>query len=161
MNFALSLIAQICRDRPVSPELQTLHDHFQNASPPADRVQQTLRSVIEETGDVFILVDALDECFQSHEGRDGEDVLRWLEELSGSPHTNVRVLITSRKEREIEEVLLSTLQAPAICVESAQIEDDIRRYVTSQMDLDRRFRRLNESLKEEIKNTLADKADGM
>lgn len=119
VNFALSLIAQICRDRPVSPGLQTLYDHFQNASPPADRVQETLRSVIEEAGDVFILVDALDECFQNHEGRDGEDVLGWLEELSGPSHTNVRVLITSRKEREIEEVLSSMLQAPAICIESA------------------------------------------
>ncbi|KAJ9660146.1 hypothetical protein H2201_007053 [Coniosporium apollinis] len=161
VNFALSLIAQICRDRPVSPGLQTLYDHFQNASPPADRVQETLRSVIEEAGDVFILVDALDECFQNHEGRDGEDVLGWLEELSGPSHTNVRVLITSRKEREIEEVLSSMLQAPAICIESAQIEDDIRRYVTSQLDRDRRFRRLNESSKEEIKITLAGKADGM
>ncbi|EON65785.1 hypothetical protein W97_05024 [Coniosporium apollinis CBS 100218] len=160
-NFVLSIIAQICHDRPISQSVKALYEHFQNAEPPTDRIEETLRSVIQEAGDLYIIMDALDECIQEPGRREIEEVLRWLEELSGSMDCRARVLITSRKEREIEEVLLSTLQAPAICVESAQIEEDIRRYVTSELDRDRRFRRLNESPKEEIKITLADKADGM
>lgn len=56
-----------------------------------------LMEMLEQVGEVYITLDALDKC-RTKKGPPTEGVLSWLEELLISDHQNVHLLVTSRPE---------------------------------------------------------------
>jgi hypothetical protein len=107
---------------------------------------------------IQVVIDALDEC----ENR--KDLLLWIKRLSGSRHAKVCLLITSRKEEEIESGLRCWLhEENFVPIQRGPVDSDIRSYVRATLRADNGFQRwrLEPSVLEEIEIELMKKADGM
>ena len=100
---------------------------------------------------VTVAVDALDECNESREGL--LKLLLTLEE-------GISILVTSRKEHDIAEVLLDK---PSISLyeEKGRIEDDMETYINDEFQKRSRLSRLPVTVKTEMRFSLIEKADGM
>jgi regulatory protein YycI of two-component signal transduction system YycFG len=109
-------------------------------------------------GSVSIVLDALDES----EPR--EELLAWLKTLAESKQIVCRLLITSRREEDIESALRCWTRAEnGIPIQKDEVNDDISAYVKDKVyngdDLKRW--RARPDLQKEIEIKLMDKADGM
>ncbi len=123
--------------------------------PSMDSLQRCLQEILQGSGDILLVIDALDECTQR------EELLDLIKEICSWRLPNVKILTTSRSEQDIEDILrnLST----CISVKSAQIDADIRLYVDKRLNSDPKLRKWsnNADLTEEIRMTLVNGADGM
>ena len=160
-KFTSFLSSVITRGRPIPHSLQTLYIELQPAIPSTLGLERTLESIVQGSGDIFIVMDALDESLEEAERDERTGILMWLKKIFQQQISNLHVLVTSGKEPEIEDVLISSLQSPSLCIEKTSIWDDIRLYVTSQLENDRRLRKLDQLTKEEIKTALVNGAEGM
>ena len=107
---------------------------------------------------VFIVLDALDECNQRPE------LLASIEELISWDDTNLRVLVTSRNEKDIEDSILPLTKDEArVCIRTAYVDADICTYVHDQLQTNRKLQRwqCKPEVQMEIESTLTEKADGM
>ncbi|KAI9847491.1 MAG: hypothetical protein M1837_002392 [Sclerophora amabilis] len=156
-----SLIAQLFRQQPTLHNLEGLYRKYQPGLPTADSLEMALKSIITKSGEVFIIIDALDECPKETENEDREDILKWLQEISALSLTNLHILLTSRKEPDIEFTLLSSLQSMSVCLGEVQNQEDIRRYVTTQIRQDRKLSTLDEPIRKDIDTALVDGSNGM
>ena len=118
---------------------------------------ETLRKILEGFTRVFIILDALDEC------KEKDYLTKILEKIAGWNIAGLHMLVTSRREKDIEDSL-STLtdNNHMICIESALVKDDIRAYVRSRIRTDSKLRKWQESdVQTEIEKVLVEKASGM
>lgn len=160
-NMIKSLIAQFSSCGPGTPlALQSLFESCGNGlrQPSKSLLMATLKALLKEFDNAFIVLDALDEC------ADRDDLLSDIEEIMGWKSNNIHILVTSRKEVDIEEALepLATEQE-MVCIQSETIREDIKAYVHQRLQTDRKLKRWqsNEDVQKEIEDTLVAKADGM
>jgi hypothetical protein len=113
---------------------------------------------MEEFRQVYILLDALDECSQRVELMDAIGTLtRW------KLH-NSHVLVTSRRERDLEiSVNGLGIWKNSICLESEVVDEDIRRYVRQRLAEDKSLSKWgkNIDLQKEIEAALMQGSQGM
>jgi hypothetical protein len=121
-----------------------------------------LRAVTDGLKDVYIIVDALDECPKL----DGErakllDIIHQIYSWEMKP---VHILVTSRRELDIEESLAQNLTGlgsfEMISLQGPQVEQDIQKYLRHRLQ-DRQFSKWDENLKRDIELRLASQANGM
>ena len=62
-------------------------------------IRSLLKDAVVYTGDKYIILDALDECANR------EDFITFIRELVHLQQEGLRVIITSRREKDIEEQL--------------------------------------------------------
>jgi Cdc6-like AAA superfamily ATPase len=107
---------------------------------------------------IYIVIDALDECTIRL------DLFLWLESLAISGPAGVQLLLTSRKEEEIESRLQRWLCLQShIAIENDPVNNDIRAYIHERLRSDREFELWHSqpSVQDEIETELMKKADGM
>jgi len=97
-------------------------------------LEQTLRLMLEEVEESFIIIDALDECFQRQE------LLDFLANLVSWEIVNLHVLATSRSEIDIE-VNLSPLTTGQLSTQDWDIYADIELYLHARVEGDIKLRR--------------------
>ena len=122
--------------------------------PAEDVIRSLLRDAIAGTENKYIVLDALDEC------TDREDLLTFLHDLINSKQQGLRVMATSRRERDIEE-RLSSIAHYNINIQSALVDEDIRIYVRGRLATDAKLKKWPPSVQEEITTAMMDKANGM
>ena len=144
----------------------TQHDHFHRLEelyqkcdngqkqPAEDVILSLLRDAIAGPGNIYIVLDALDEC------TDREELLTLLDELITSKQPSLHVLATSRREKDIEDQL-SHIARYNVNIESAVVDEDIRIYVRDRLDTDARLKKWPAAVQEEITNVMMEKANGM
>jgi hypothetical protein len=113
-------------------------------------------------GQIYIIVDALDECPDvTGIPSAREEVLELVEHLVGLRLPNVHLCIASRPEIDIRNVLepLNPLQV-SLHDESGQ-KKDIIEYIKSAIHSDRKMRSWRQEDKQLVIDILSDKADGM
>lgn len=120
-----------------------------------------LQSVLKLSGQTFLVIDALDECPISDENDSRNKVLALLTELSEWALPNLHILVTSRKEPDIDEALTPLLNLSSISIQTNQIQPDIHRYIKSQLASDPVLKKWSSLIKEEIEETLIEKSHGM
>ena len=155
-----SLIAQLSPQISEGPNiLDAMYCACGNGAlqPTASKLTATLQELVAGSTEVFILLDALDEC------KDRDVLMAKLEEMSRWQITSLHMLVTSRQEKEIGETLSKLLDAKhCICVQGVQVEDDIRTYVRSRIRTDRKLKRWKTpEVQSEIETALVEKAGGM
>lgn len=114
--------------------------------------------MIQESGETYIILDALDEC------KDREELLEGVRAIAGWELKKLHILVTSRREKDIEESLESFVNnEKRVCIQSTLVNDDIRAYVHKKLQTDQKLKRWQKNLivQQEIETTLMDKADGM
>ena len=118
--------------------------------------------MIEQVKEVWIILDALDEC--STKGGPSKGLLSWMRELLNSEKRNVHLLATSRREQDIEyRVKEFAHKDDMIQIQSSVVTDDIRVYIRTRLRQDEGFWRWRNlpDVQQEIETRLMEKADGM
>lgn len=152
-----SLLGQLCNQRPELPVcVKSLFDrHNAGEHQPREKdLRAALTSVIELFPQVYLALDALDECTER------EELMEFLDELLSSNIRGLHLLSTSRQEGDIE-IGFCDHQPVKVGLEEEQVNGDIKLHIRSKLTRDLRLKRLAEPIKAEIEVALLDGAKGM
>ena len=140
--------------------LQVLEQIYQKCGngqqqPAEDVIRSLLKDAVDRTGhNKYIVLDALDEC------TDREELMTFVRELVDLQQESLRVMITSRREKDIEDQL-SPVANYNINIQSAVVDEDIRVYVRDRLATDSKLRKWPGNVQNDIFAVLTEKADGM
>ncbi|KAI1676258.1 Ankyrin repeat domain protein [Pyrenophora tritici-repentis] len=119
---------------------------------------QVTREAAQEFTHIYVVLDALDECTQRSE------LMDMLKTVAEWQLDNLHLLMTSRKERNIETFLESYVgEEDAICLQRDVVDQDIQRYVQQRLHIDRGLAKWNKdaAIRQEIENAMMRGAYGM
>jgi len=161
-----SLISQFCYKRVET--LQQLDSLFSSCEDgrrqlTSESLCKTLLDMIGQVKEVWLVLDALDEC-STRKGKSTEGLLSWIREVLHSEQRNVHLLMTSRPEQDIESGIMEFAHNDDIMpIQSSLIGDDIRAYIRTRVREDNGLKRwrLQPEIQNEIETWLMEKADGM
>lgn len=160
-----SLVRQLCGSRPDIPEelreLRRLRD--MNHEPDEGKLEEALRATSQGFSEVFLVIDALDECPTTGDERRG--LLKLLCRVHGWGLPSLHLFITSRFERDISQTL-----GPLFCQLSAviipldqrpqEVNNDIKTVIEAEL-ASSTFESWPQETKDKARATLVEKADGM
>lgn len=129
-----------------------IHNDVEPKRSEIDNVFQEVLSVFKE---VFLVMDALDEC--EKESRD--DLVNYLGRLPRSSSCKLKIFIASRREVDIECNILSAKFA-VLPIEVEKVDDDIATYVDHELK-NRTDCTIGKALKGVIRDRLMAQANGM
>ena len=156
-NFLRSLVAQLGWKEPGLSLLTQACERLNASIPRVDELEGILISCAQSYDELFLLLDALDECLETNEAR--QHVLDGLERLAqGAP--NSRFFVTSREVGSVGESM-QALGANVLSVASRSVNADIRKYVSTQLARDRKLSKMDVSTKTLVEDTISRRADGM
>ncbi|KAJ5659195.1 hypothetical protein N7507_005646 [Penicillium longicatenatum] len=118
-------------------ELDQFRKLSNTSTPSTKALLQTLRRFLEQFRDIYILIDALDECPRGHSRK---DVLEVIQEIRGWNLPSVHLLVTSRDLLDIREALDPTYQEH-ISIKNSGILEDISNFVSYQLANDRKLKK--------------------
>lgn len=157
-----SILRQLFEQRTSIPEplldLFKKHKPFRS-EPSLIEWSTALQSVLEMTGQSFILIDALDECPIANDER--QELIELLKTIHGYGLPNVHILATSRKELDIEQALTPILTIPPVGIQNTIIDADVRTYVKSQLTNDPLLKNWPQAIQDEIEGKLVSGSFGM
>ncbi|PGG97105.1 hypothetical protein GX51_07506, partial [Blastomyces parvus] len=153
-------------------ELDKLHSscHDGGRQPTDESLFATFQRMLGYVGRVQIVIDALDECAER------TDLLLWMKNLASVGPANLHLLVTSRREEDIESGLRRWLpDSNFVSIQQDAVNNDIREYIWGRLENDDGFerwrsnvddqgfkrRRLNPSVFDEIVDGLMEKVNGM
>ncbi|KAF8835596.1 hypothetical protein BDN67DRAFT_1005787 [Paxillus ammoniavirescens] len=125
-------------------------DGKDHPEPTLTQLRTTLQEVVMGFDDVYILIDALDECDSQAE------LLDWMKSLQSTTQ-GLHLLATSRPERIIEE-RMSNSRHVHISLSSELLDNDIKTYVDRHVEASDDLRLF---MTEEMKKKLRKRGDGM
>ena len=131
-----------------------LYKHCGEVQQPSDeQLQNVLRDILDGFSQVYIIIDALDECI------DREKTLNWVDKLvsdTSRKASNLHIVVASRPERDIYEIF-TALDPHSIDVGEA-ITNDIAEYLNLQMES--KFTKYDEDTRAKIMSELEMHAEG-
>jgi hypothetical protein len=165
-NCISSLIAQLCSETVDLPEMvkdlyKRCNDGKQKADMPNLIAVLRLFALANEPHDLFIVLDALDECPNDEEKELRNELLDLMIEIRSWSTSNIHLLVTSRQEPDIKQKLTPLLTAPAISIEGSEVDVDIEKHIKNQLATDPKLKGWSDDLKAHIEHTLVEKANGM
>ncbi|KAL2157746.1 hypothetical protein VTH06DRAFT_5014 [Thermothelomyces fergusii] len=164
-----SLVRQLCSRLLVLPrEVKELFGYKNRGHRPSvETLETALIAVISGFSEVYIVIDALDECPAIGGARKKllDTVRRVVGKMSGVAPTSSHILCTSRKEADISAGLVPLLSPPRggeidLTALAKAVEDDIGLYVDSVFASDH-FKSWPNDVKAEARDLLVQKSDGM
>ncbi|KFY98731.1 hypothetical protein V500_01563 [Pseudogymnoascus sp. VKM F-4518 (FW-2643)] len=156
-----SLISQLSEQCIKMPSaLEALYSSLDkgNRQPPVDALMGVLQQVLREFPQSYLILDALDEC------ADRAELLSILEQMAGWQLEEMRVVVTSRKERDIENSLEDIVNREfIICLEHQVVDEDIQTYVRQRLSDDKGLKKWQKDaeIRQEIETTLMEGSRGM
>jgi hypothetical protein len=156
-----SLLCQLLQRSVVIPKgVDALFSSCDNGKrqPSLHALLEVTRHAMQEFTQVYVVLDALDECTQRSE------LMNTLEIVAGWQLDNLHLLMTSRKERDIERSLEGYVkEEDAICLQRDVVDQDIQRYVQQRLHDDKRLEKWNKdvAVRQEIEAALMGGARGM
>ncbi|KAI9770356.1 MAG: hypothetical protein M1839_003233 [Geoglossum umbratile] len=113
-----------------------------------------LLSVLRSPLRTYLIIDALDECSQR------EELLKVLSSIYRQCSEHVNILVTSRKEYDIE-LAFDSLASSSIGIQQSVVDADIRIHVKTCLVEDAKLRRWPLAVKKEMEDALVRGAQGM
>jgi hypothetical protein len=157
-----SLVSQLFQQVtkvPTSLEALFPPDEEGRKSPPSlDLLLQVTPQIMQQFPQVYVMLDALDEC--AHR----PDLLEILGTIVGWQLQNLHLIMTSRRERDIESSLEEYVDPHnTICLQSDIVDQDIQRYVQQRLSEEKSLCKWGKDvgLRQEIETTLMAGSKGM
>lgn len=155
-----AFIKQLCRKKHTIPPslLKLKHD---SQAPSTATAQELFIELARTFNEVFIVIDALDECLRDER----HQILKFICE-AGKSLPCAKIFVTSRRENDIVTAFKDN-NIPTIEIKAKNVAEDIRLFVEVQVDLLRQGIHgkklfLNSSaLADKVIATLTNKAEGM
>jgi hypothetical protein len=155
-GFLRSILAQLTsRDLNSFATAEWLYSQADSGKEQASRddLCVALLSMLKQR-QVYLIVDALDECCQR------DEMLDILLRISTECSEMTNILITSREERDII-LVLDKIASKNVQIQNTLVDADIRTYVASCLTNNRKLRTWPEPTKKEIEDAMAKGAQGM
>ncbi|KAL7944309.1 pfs domain-containing protein [Trichoderma barbatum] len=167
-NKALnSLVVQLyCKIEGTQRHLDLLYNDCGNgkSQPSVNKLCVTFQSMLQQAGEVHIILDALDEC-QTRKEYPAGGLLIWMEALATSQQTNTHLLVTGRPEQDITSSIESWAQSQdIILIQSERVADDISAYIKARVRDNKgplKRWKMRPEVQNEIEAGLSKKANGM
>jgi hypothetical protein len=140
--------------------LSQLHNNYRDAMPPNQALMCCLRRILQAFDNTFIILDALDE---SPRDMHRADVLQALVDMRAWSESGLHLLVTSREEPDIRDVLrdeLCALPDEIISLKNEFIDNDIASFISGSLKNDYRLRKW-EKYRHEIQEALTKRAKGV
>jgi hypothetical protein len=153
-NVVASILKQLVSYKSMLPRpVAELHERLekQRGHPKLQDLVTTLLLTCQEFREVFIIIDALDECDAK---RHRQPFLKVLKDLKNA---SVKVFVTSRPYPD--DIKRHLDASPEIIIEAS--DSDIRKYLAHKIDQDGRPDLIDESLKDKIVTDVVNGAQGM
>ena len=131
---------------------QSSHDG--RSQPSMESLQSVLLNILESFDDIYIVLDALDECTER------KDLLKWIKQMTSWKKSKLHLLTTSRPEEEIAKQL-RLLDPDHVYIKQDLVTHDIEMHIDSVLDDEDSFDRWNDEIKANIKCKLLEGAGGM
>ncbi|KAJ4314926.1 hypothetical protein N0V94_006230 [Neodidymelliopsis sp. IMI 364377] len=154
-SLLLSLVTELSRKHPIDSSLRALHDKTKPHTPSEEALEVVLTALLQEAKSSYIIIDALDECAEDEK----EQVIEGLKSVTQAC-MGLRVLITSRREDDIYELMQSWCQTQ-LAIDEGCVNADIDIYVRNAIATDRKLMKLPLDTQNEIKKVFRQKSDGM
>lgn len=158
-QFLSSFILQLSRQRDdIFPAVVShVRANERDARTPSfSTLQKVLMEICCELQTLFIVFDALDECTERKE------LMLLLRALLSNTNVvgrcNAKIFITSRKEMDIEQAFAGL---DSLWVEASKVQEDIKAYLTSELNTRDELVCLDPELREQVSDSLASRSDGM
>ncbi|KAL8855435.1 MAG: hypothetical protein Q9178_007924 [Gyalolechia marmorata] len=159
-NMLRSFIKQLCvGERSIPPAVQEMCSKYRASGhqPTTKVLLTTLHSAVDSIRKkTFLVLDALDEYPES--GR--HELLAAIKLLRNSEHDDLHILLTSRREYDIEHAL-NAITTQKLSIQGPAVDSDISRHVRASLAEDARLSRLSPSIKETMEAQLVSSAHGM
>ncbi|PVH92845.1 HET-domain-containing protein [Periconia macrospinosa] len=155
-----SLVCQLLQQSVEIPtDLDTLSSHDDGRRQPSlDSLLDATRQMMQKASQVYILLDALDECTQRAE------LMEVLRVIAGWQLKNVHIIMTSREEQDIKNYLEQIVEPRnSICFESEVVNKDIQQYVRERLSGDNALNKWSKdiTLRHKIETALIEGSKGM
>lgn len=110
-------------------------------------------------GQVFIIIDALDEC--PNDNTERRDLCAVLKEMKAWATANLHTLVTSRREVDLVEALNPLSTIDPISIQGGVVKSDIRMFVQTELSNDLKLQKWPTNIRYEIEEALVKGAEGM
>jgi hypothetical protein len=150
-NMLASIVAQLCRQ--VHPDYIPPEVFKPSETWSEDSLLAVIRSLATKFKHVYIVLDALDES-------DREPTLGAIRRLAQPQLSDLNILITSRREPDIEKQLAVINPRRTVDIQASIVDSDIRDFVSESLQT-AKFEHLPENLRKEIEVKLTKGARGM
>ncbi|KAF7985889.1 hypothetical protein HWV62_43772 [Athelia sp. TMB] len=136
---------------------EVLRDMYQShgsgrESPSIKSLRDTLQRVVNDYDHFYIMIDSVDEC------GDRAELLDWIQSFASGNVERIHLLFTSRPEPDITNRLSLITHIRLVNIQGQTVRRDIADFVDKRLLL---LSKWNKVLKELVKTTLVDGADGM
>ena len=156
-NMIRSLIVQLLGKLSHTPDmLKRVYAQSQNGQrqPSAEDLEDVLHYLLSAYREVFIVLDALDEC------SDRDLLLDTIEKVRGWNFSGLHLLATSRKENDID-LVIQPLATHQVSIQNALVDADIQVYILDRLKNDPKLKKWPTSVQQEIQEALLKGAQGM
>jgi hypothetical protein len=161
-DLLCSLVAQICHQRADIPEtVNNFYHKYRDGRmvPPFAELISILSASIDTFDQVYIILDAVDECSSAGSTGGRSQVLEALKVIHEWLEKSIHILVTSRKEIDIERTLHPLLTEESVNVRNF-IDQDIKVCIKNEL-ASARFQHWPLGVVEEVESSLIHRADGM
>ena len=138
----------------ITEKLADLYKRCGQVRQPSDeQLQSVLRDILGRFSNVYIMIDALDEC------TDREKTLNWANQLISDTNpkaANLHIVVTSRPERDIHEIF-AALDPHSIDVGKANTKDFVEHL---KLQMESKFMKYDENFRAKMMFKLEEKAEG-
>ncbi|KZP17520.1 hypothetical protein FIBSPDRAFT_830538, partial [Athelia psychrophila] len=114
-------------------------------------LEAALQTIIGEFQHAYIIIDALDECADRHK------LLRWVKDISRWRGGRLHILLSSRRERDIEDSLAIINELGRVSFAGGSTNPDIVKFIDESLV---ELKRWDYEIRRLIRGTLLEGADG-
>ena len=127
---------------------------FETQTPTLDNTMEILKTILKSYDDLFIVVDAVDEC------ADIANLCAIFTEIVSLGFRSLRIVMTCRQDAPLE-VSLKDLSMGRVAISHELVESDIQIHIQDTLDNDPSFRKWPAETKKEIETVLYEGSNGM
>lgn len=161
LNMLRSLVYQLYQGQPDSrgPLEKLWRSSQAGQRRPSERsLREVLLAMLGKTNDASIVLDALDESTTR------SDLLPWLRSVLEAKSCSLRILVTARREEDIESALRRWMQpGDGLNIQHGGVDQDIEAYVSHTVRHGEELEKWHKmpDVQDEMETELVKKADGM
>lgn len=148
-----AVIMQLSSQTKGAQAIRQLYASYGSVTPPRYALMDCLGKIAQEFQDVYIVLDALDECPRDQR----HTMLQVLVELNSWSKSGIHILATSRDEVDIRETM-GDLADDKISMRNDEVEKDMALFISQRLASWKRLKKW-ERHHERIRNTLIQRAD--
>lgn len=143
---------------------QRLFEKYSHSQYPLDEdLDATLDELLNECGQVYIIIDALDEVIDQISVTVGgrSSIINFLAEICRNSHASIHVLVTSRREIDIETAVREVeVPTSIVLMDTAAVNADIKLFLIQSLRK-HPFKQWPAKLKTKVAKTILSKANGV